>query len=190
MVKKTTTVKTTTPVKAVPTKVAKNSGKKPRASKKAKDPNAPKKPLSAYMFFATENRPAIKAENPSFTFGELAKAVSDKWNAMSDEDKKPYTDKATADKARYAKEKAAYTPAPPAPAAPATPAVDEGMVEHFASFLRVQKSGVTNMFDKRKVMELANITEDQYRYIANEDNYKMLSTENPELYRSIMGRDW
>jgi hypothetical protein len=124
MVKKTTTATTTTAAKAAaPTKVAKSAGKKPRAdkkTKKAKDPNAPKKALSAYMFFATENRAAIKAENPNLTFGELAKAVGDKWKTMSDEDKKPYTDKATADKARYEREKAAYTPPTPVPEAEGT----------------------------------------------------------------------
>jgi structure-specific recognition protein 1 len=44
----------------------------PKKKKKAKkDPNAPKRGLSAYMFFSTENRPQAKEENPDATFGEL-----------------------------------------------------------------------------------------------------------------------
>ena len=33
-------------------------------AKKVKDPNAPKRPLSAYMFFAKDQRAAILKKNP------------------------------------------------------------------------------------------------------------------------------
>ena len=39
--------------------------------KKKKDPNAPKKPLSAYNFFMNENRARIKEKNPDVSFGDL-----------------------------------------------------------------------------------------------------------------------
>lgn len=39
--------------------------------KTKKDPNAPKKPLSAYMLFVQQNRPSIVARNPSASFAEL-----------------------------------------------------------------------------------------------------------------------
>jgi len=34
-----------------------------------KDPNAPKRGLSAYMFFANEQRENVRAENPGIAFG-------------------------------------------------------------------------------------------------------------------------
>ncbi|KAG8855476.1 Non-histone chromosomal protein 6 [Serendipita sp. 411] len=77
--------------------------KKEKASKK-KDPHAPKKALSPYMFFTQEWREKIKEENPgigfgkSFVFsanvvllisftGEVAKRLGAKWKSMSDEEK-------------------------------------------------------------------------------------------------------
>ena len=36
---------------------------------KVTDPNAPKRGLSAYMFFANENRDNVREENPGITFG-------------------------------------------------------------------------------------------------------------------------
>lgn len=33
------------------------------------DPNAPKRGLSAYMFFANEQRENVREENPGITFG-------------------------------------------------------------------------------------------------------------------------
>jgi hypothetical protein len=45
--------------------------KEPAKSKRAKkDPNAPKKNLSAYMFFSRDWRDRVKAENPDASFGK------------------------------------------------------------------------------------------------------------------------
>ena len=77
-------------------------------AKKEKDPNAPKRGLSSYMFFANERRPGLKAEQPDLGFGDLTKKIAEEWRALSDAEKKPYVDKANADKARYQKEKEAY----------------------------------------------------------------------------------
>ena len=41
------------------------------ARKTKKDPNAPKRALSAYMFFSQDWRERIKTENPDAGFGEL-----------------------------------------------------------------------------------------------------------------------
>ena len=43
--------------------------KKPRAKK---DPNAPKKALSAFMIFSSENRSKVKEENPDAGFGKFS----------------------------------------------------------------------------------------------------------------------
>ncbi|CAI5759276.1 unnamed protein product [Candida verbasci] len=79
-----------------------------KASRKKKDPEAPKRSLSAYMFFANENRDIVRAENPGISFGQVGKVLGDKWKALSDDDKAPYQSKADADKKRYEKEKAEY----------------------------------------------------------------------------------
>jgi hypothetical protein len=49
---------------------------KAKNTKKKKDPNAPKKNKSSYLFFCEENRETIKQKNPSSNFGEVAKLVS------------------------------------------------------------------------------------------------------------------
>jgi hypothetical protein len=36
------------------------------------DPNAPKRGLSAYMFFANEQRDKVREENPGIKFGKFA----------------------------------------------------------------------------------------------------------------------
>jgi hypothetical protein len=46
-------------------------GKKARKPRKKKDPNAPKKALSGFMFFSNSNRERIKTENPGIPFGQV-----------------------------------------------------------------------------------------------------------------------
>lgn len=77
-------------------------------SKRQKDPNAPKRPLTAYMYYATDMREQVKQENPNATFGDVGKIIGDKWRQLGAEEKKVYEEKAVADKKRYEDEKAAY----------------------------------------------------------------------------------
>jgi hypothetical protein len=42
------------------------------------DPNAPKRGLSAYMFFANEQRENVRDENPGITFGMIVTAPINK----------------------------------------------------------------------------------------------------------------
>merc|ERR1711976_1052691 len=87
----------------------KASGKKSKKGKRSKkDPDAPKKGLSAYMFFCADQRDAVKKKHPSYTLGEIAKKLGAKWGDLTDAEKKPYNKQAAKDKERYAKEMAAY----------------------------------------------------------------------------------
>jgi hypothetical protein len=90
------------------------------------DPNAPKRGLSAYMFFANEQREKVREDNPGIKFGkftayyhsdecdantspgEVGKMLGEKWKALSEKQRTPYEAKAAADKKRYEEEKAAY----------------------------------------------------------------------------------
>ncbi|KAI9791764.1 MAG: Non-histone chromosomal protein 6 [Peltula sp. TS41687] len=79
--------------------------------KKKKDPNAPKRGLSAYMFFANEQRENVREENPGITFGQVGKVLGERWKALNEKQRGPYEAKAAADKKRYEDEKASYNAA-------------------------------------------------------------------------------
>ncbi|KAG6362956.1 Non-histone chromosomal protein 6 [Diaporthe eres] len=81
----------------------------PKATRRAKkDPNAPKRGLSAYMFFANEQRENVREENPGITFGQVGKLLGERWKALNEKQRAPYEAKAAADKKRYEDEKQAY----------------------------------------------------------------------------------
>ncbi|KIK64928.1 hypothetical protein GYMLUDRAFT_240279 [Collybiopsis luxurians FD-317 M1] len=81
---------------------------RPAAKGGKKDPKAPKRALSAYMFFSQDWRERIKAENPDAGFGEVGKLLGAKWKELDEEEKKPYVEQASRDKARAEEEKNAY----------------------------------------------------------------------------------
>jgi hypothetical protein len=86
-------------------------GKGERKTRGKKDPNAPKRGLSAYMFFANEQRDNVREENPGVSFGQVGKILGERWKALSDKQRAPYEAKAAADKKRYEDEKQAYNQA-------------------------------------------------------------------------------
>lgn len=93
--------------KAKSTKKAKESNatdKKQKKKRAKKDPNAPKRPTTAYFYFMNENRARIKKENPSVTFGEIGKLLGEQYKKLSAAEKKKYEDLAAEDKKRYKKE--------------------------------------------------------------------------------------
>ena len=58
--------------------------------KPMKDPNAPKKPLSAYFLFSQEERLKVKNENPDFSITEVAKELGRRWATLEPSLKSSY----------------------------------------------------------------------------------------------------
>lgn len=81
---------------------------KGETKKKFKDPNAPKRPPSAFFLFCSDFRPKIKGEHPGLTIGDVAKKLGEMWNNTSSEDKVPYEKKASKLKEKYKKDMTSY----------------------------------------------------------------------------------
>lgn len=71
--------------------------------KKTKDKDAPKRSISAYIFFSND----FRTKHPELSVTELSKAAGAAWKGLSDEMKKPYEAMALKDKERYQREIAA-----------------------------------------------------------------------------------
>jgi high mobility group protein B1 len=87
--------------------------KKPKLSKKAakaaKDPNAPKRPATAFFLFLNEFRKTFKEDHPDVKgVTMVGKAGGERWKDMSDAEKAPYINKASQKKSEYVKTLAAY----------------------------------------------------------------------------------
>jgi structure-specific recognition protein 1 len=53
--------------------------------KKGKDPNAPKRPMSAYMLWLNASREKIKSDHPGISITDLSKKAGEIWKGMSKE---------------------------------------------------------------------------------------------------------
>ncbi|CAH2045028.1 unnamed protein product, partial [Thlaspi arvense] len=88
-------------------------GSKKKKQKKKKDPNAPKRAMSGFMYFSQMERDNVKKTNPGIAFGDVGKALGDRWRQMTAEEKEPYEAKAQVDKKRYKDEITGYNKNPP-----------------------------------------------------------------------------
>ena len=72
---------------------AKKEGKDPKA-KKAPEPKfevpGMKKPLNAFLAFSADERPSVKAENPTLNIAEVSKALGERWASLDPERKAKY----------------------------------------------------------------------------------------------------
>mmetsp|Transcript_6492 Transcript_6492/g.13555 ORF Transcript_6492/g.13555 Transcript_6492/m.13555 type:complete len:200 (+) Transcript_6492:120-719(+) len=76
--------------------------------KQKKDPNAPKRNMSAYFLYSVHIRPIVKEENPEASFGEIARIISAQFKALTPKEREGWDEKAAADKERYQSEMAEY----------------------------------------------------------------------------------
>jgi len=78
--------------------------------KPMKDPNAPKKPLSAYFLFSQEERLKVKGENPDMSITEVAKELGKRWATIDPVAKQSYEAKYQESRKLYDAEMSHYKP--------------------------------------------------------------------------------
>ena len=78
--------------------------------KPMKDPNAPKKPLSAYFLFSQEERLKVKAEFPDYSITEVAKELGRRWATIDPAIKQSYEQRYQDSRRQYEQAMQAYKP--------------------------------------------------------------------------------
>jgi len=81
-----------------------------KAGKPMKDPNAPKKPLSAYFLFSQDERLKVKAEFPDFSITEVAKELGRRWASIDPAVKVQYEQRYQESRKQYEQAMTAYKP--------------------------------------------------------------------------------
>lgn len=80
-----------------------------RKRRQKKDPNAPKRPLTAFFWFSNDERANIKGKNPEYGIGEIAKELGRMWKEVGPDVKRKYEKMAERDKTRYQMELTSYS---------------------------------------------------------------------------------
>jgi hypothetical protein len=85
------------------------SAERPRKHRAKKDPNAPKRPMSAYLCFSMDARAKLKLEHPELKHPEeVMQAIGTMWEKIPEHEKAKYVDKSDRLKAEYAAKKQEY----------------------------------------------------------------------------------
>ncbi|BES89996.1 HMG (high mobility group) box [Nesidiocoris tenuis] len=82
--------------------------KRKSKKRKKKDPNAPKRPLTAFFLFSNVERSKVKEVNPEYTAGDTSKELGRRWSEIDPSVKGKYQELADKEKARYDKEMSEY----------------------------------------------------------------------------------
>jgi high mobility group protein B3 len=77
-------------------------------TKKEKDPNAPKPPLTSFMRFSQAKREEVKKKNPDMKGKEITSEIGRLWNAMSEKGQAKYKKEYEKEKEEYLKAKTEY----------------------------------------------------------------------------------
>eukprot|EP01029_Cantina_marsupialis_P017095 TRINITY_DN383_c2_g2_i1.p2 TRINITY_DN383_c2_g2~~TRINITY_DN383_c2_g2_i1.p2 ORF type:complete len:367 (-),score=120.77 TRINITY_DN383_c2_g2_i1:259-1359(-) len=93
-----------------PAEIEEQETSKKSTKKRKKDPNAPKKTKSAYIFFSMRCREILKEEGSVIKGKEILPEIGRRWAALSAEEKKEFEEKSAEDKKRYEEDMKTYTP--------------------------------------------------------------------------------
>jgi len=79
-----------------------------KRTKKKKDPNAPKRSMSAFFWYSQDERAKVRGANPEYNVGDVAKELGRRWADVGAELKSKYEALAEKDRARYGNAKREY----------------------------------------------------------------------------------
>lgn len=83
------------------------------SKKKKKDPTAPKRGTSSYLYFCHDERSVIQSEHHDMSAKEITSELGRRWNKLKTDDARRFAEyeaMAVADRTRYEAEKASYVP--------------------------------------------------------------------------------
>ena len=78
--------------------------------KRKRDPHAPKRARSSYIFFVSDTRSQVAQESPELKNTEIITELGKRWRNLSERERQPYQARQVQDKQRYLDEMAHYTP--------------------------------------------------------------------------------
>lgn len=83
-------------------------GRKGKKQKRKKDPNAPKRPQTAFFLFCADRREALRQQFPDLRIGDIAKKLGEEWSRCQGDDRAAYEATAKEQKEIYRQAMEAY----------------------------------------------------------------------------------
>jgi len=164
-----------------------------RKQRKKKDKNAPKRALSAFMFFSNDIRDTVKREMPELEFLQISSEIGRRWKETDAEQRKPYEELAAADKKRYLEEKEDYVPDPSFESGRGTrkkkdPNAPKRPLSAYFFFCNEIRNEVRTANPNKKVTEIAQLLAERWRALPDKKRvkYQKMHEEAKVAYESSM----
>ena len=93
-------------------KHAEQAASRKRKKMAKKDPNMPRRPKTAYLWFGSSVRPELQAAHPDWKSTDIMREIASRWNALPAGQKAKFEAMAAKDKATYATAMQRYVPPP------------------------------------------------------------------------------
>lgn len=164
---------------------------KAHAAKKVITPPASLSNRSPFMLFADLHRDKVWEQNPGKFFTEIAKILGEMWKALSDEERKPFEDRAAKDLEKSKAEMAAYdaliqksTTAP----APFTtkPSIPNRELSAYMFFANSRRDKVREQNPRNNFAEVDQVLTEMWKALSNEERkrYEDRTVEERERYEA------
>jgi|UniRef100_K3WX01 hypothetical protein len=164
-----------------------------RKQRKKKDKNAPKRALSAFMFFSNDIRDTVKREMPELEFLQISSEIGRRWKEISEEDRRPYDELAAADKKRYLEEKEDYVPDPSFESSKSSrkkkdPNAPKRALSAYFFFCNEIRDSVRSQNPNMKITEIATLLAAKWRELPEKKRvkYQKMHEEAKVKYQSAM----
>lgn len=175
------------------TDAGKGNGAPMRKQRKKKDKNAPKRALSAFMFFSNDIRDTVKREMPELEFLQISSEIGRRWKVITDDDRRPYDELAAADKKRYAEEKEDYVPDPSFETTKSTrkkkdPNAPKRALSAYFFFCNEIRAEVRAENPTKKITEIATLLAEKWRGVPEKKRvkYQVMHEEAKVKYQAAM----
>lgn len=176
--------------------IATKTSTKRSFKKTNKDPNAPKKNISSYIFFCKAQRSNVKDNNPDMDTKDITRELGRLWKQLDDDKKKEYIDQATKDKERYESDMKDYTPSPDIQVSESenkkTKKKKTGPKKSLSAYIffcldmrdKIKKEN-DDMTTKEVTSELGRIWKEEYKNDEKKaEKYNKLAAEDKERYNT------
>ena len=153
---------------------------------KRKDPNAPKKWCSSYIWFCRDVRNTVKEDNPDMKATEVLKEMGNMWRNLSDKKKAKYQKEADKDKARYLEEMKGYTPPETTDEEPTKSRkkkVNDGPKKPMSAYLFYCKDARTQLKEDNPDMKATDVTREMGAM------WRKLSDDEKVLFQEQAAKD-
>ncbi|GMF46880.1 unnamed protein product [Phytophthora fragariaefolia] len=164
-----------------------------RKPRKKKDKNAPKRALSAFMFYSNDIRETVKKEMPELAFLEISSEIGRRWKKISDEDRRVSAAVTVPYKRRYQEEKEDYVPDPSFETAKGSrkkkdPNAPKRALSAYFFFCNDIRQEVRDENPNKKITEIATLLAEKWRALPDKKRakYQKMHEEAKVKYQQQM----